>query len=285
MNNVLFLYDTQEEDLARDFKDLLAEFDIKVAMIPLSSNKGKTLQDKEEHYFDSVAGAIFLITPRIESFPSSSVSNEMGQAKQKFKHKPEKVIYLVDKNCTVPTIDQKPYIQFDRNNIRSIVKAITLLTKDLNQAGWFGEKKIEQKEKPVIDIAKYSESIDEKLKEICFDLCIQPNGFIAPTEFDNLLKSKYRMNQQDINFSKIDLTEKELIKYYQPNPPHFAGGWQLISMGWKLVRYEKEEQKKRPISNNPYGLLGLGELPAISTNYAISPKRVGLLSEALRRKK
>jgi hypothetical protein len=150
MNNILFLYDTQEEDLARDFKDLLAEFDINVSMIPLSSNKGKTLQDKEDHYFNSADGAIFLITPGSERmgkfYPSPSVNNEMGQAKQKFKDKPEKVIYLVDKNCTVQVIDQKPYIEFDRNNIRSIVKAITLFIKDLKQAGWFAKNVIEQRE-------------------------------------------------------------------------------------------------------------------------------------------
>lgn len=110
MNNILFLYDTKEEDLARDFKDFFNELNINIEMIPLAPNKGKTLQDKEEHYFDSADGAIFLITPRIENFPSSSVSDEMGQAKQKFKDKPEKVIYLVDKNCTVQVIDQKPYI-------------------------------------------------------------------------------------------------------------------------------------------------------------------------------
>ncbi|MBI4683672.1 MAG: hypothetical protein HY755_00550 [Nitrospirae bacterium] len=290
MNNILLLYDTQEEDLARDFKYLLAEFAIRVTMIPLSSNKGKTLQDKEEHYFDFADGAIFIITPGSyrfgKTFPSPSVCDEMGQAKRKFKDKPEKIIYLVDKNCTLQAIDQKPYIPFDRNDIRSIVKAIILFIKDLKQAGCFGKSKIEQKETPIRDIAKYSESIDEKLKEICFDLSKQPNGFIAPTEFDNLLKAKYRMNQQDINFAKIDLTEKELAKYYQPNPPLFAGGWQLISMGWKLVRYEKEEQKKRQISNHLYGLYdpsALSELPALLTNYVISPKRMGLL-DTLKRK-
>jgi len=150
MNNILLLYDTQEEDLARDFKDLLAELDIEVSMIPLSSNKGKTLQEKEEHYFDFADGAIFIITSgsnRLgKTFPSPSVCEEMGQAKRKFKDKPEKIIYLVDKKCTIPTIDQKSYIPFDRENIRSIVKAITLFIKDLKLAGWFAKKAIEQGE-------------------------------------------------------------------------------------------------------------------------------------------
>ncbi len=146
MNNIQLLYDTQEDDLARDFNDFLNELDVNIEMIPLAPNKCNTLQDKEEHYFDSADGAIFLITPRIESSPSSSVSHEMGQAKQKFKNKPEKVIYLVDNNCTAPTIDQKSYIEFDRDNIRSIVKAVASLIKDLKSAGWFNENATDQQE-------------------------------------------------------------------------------------------------------------------------------------------
>jgi hypothetical protein len=260
MKSILLLYDTQEEDLARDFKDFLNELEVNVEMIPLAPNKGKTLQDKEEHFFDSADGAIFLITPRIESSPSSSVSHEMGQAKQKFKNKPEKVIYLVDKNCTVSTIDQKSYIKFDRDNIRSIIKAITSLIKDLKLAGWLGNKQEEQKEASVIDIAKYAESIDEFLKKICIDLSKQPNGFITFTEFDKLLQFKHNMNQQDINFAKIDLTKKELAAY-RPIPPLSPTGLQLIGKGWELVRYEKEEQKKRQISTHHYGLLDNSPTP------------------------
>ncbi len=288
MNNILFLYDTKEEDLARDFKDFFNELNINIEMISLAHNKGKTLQDKEDHYFDSADGAIFLITPRIENFPSSSVSDEMGQAKQKFKDKPEKIIYLVDKNCTVQVIDQKPYIKFDRNNIRSIVKAITLLIKDLKQSGLLGGKKIEPKETH-IDIVKYSESINETLKKICFDLSKQPNGFITFAEFDNLLKLKHNMNQQDINFAKIDLTKKELVAY-RPNPPLTPTGLQLIGNGWELVRYEIEMEKKKRVSNPSLGLLGnapaISKFPAVSTNYAIPhTKKLGLLTEGLKRKK
>ncbi|MEW6600062.1 MAG: hypothetical protein AB1499_03750 [Nitrospirota bacterium] len=158
MNNILLLYDTQEEDLARDFKDFLSELEIYIKMIPLAPNKGKTLQDKEEHYFDYAAGTIFLITPRTESSPSSSVSHEMGQACQKFRYTPHKVIYLVDKNCTVPTIDQKSYIGFDRDNIRSVIKAITSLIKELKQAGWLSKKMTKQ-----IDLN--DRMIDEQINE------------------------------------------------------------------------------------------------------------------------
>lgn len=284
MNNILFLYDTKEEDLARDFKDFFNELNINIEMISLAHNKGKTLQDKEDHYFDSADGAIFLITPRIENFPSSSVSDEMGQAKQKFKDKPEKIIYLVDKNCTVQVIDQKPYIKFDRNNIRSIVKAITLLIKDLKQSGLLGGKKIEPKETH-IDIVKYSESINETLKKICFDLSDKKNGFINSIDLDNLLQTKYRMRQRDINFTIRTLKKKGLITYLQ-----LYNGWQLSDIGFELVRHEMEIEKKKRASNPFLGLLGnvpaLGGLPAISTNYAIPlTKKLGLLTQELKRKK
>ncbi len=58
-----FIYDTNDKDLARDFKDFISELDFEVTMIPLSPDFGKTLQSKEEHYFESVDGTIFLITP------------------------------------------------------------------------------------------------------------------------------------------------------------------------------------------------------------------------------
>lgn len=257
MSNILLLYDTQEEDLARNYKDYLAELDIKVRMIPLSSDKGKTLQDKEEHYFDSAAGAIFLLTPRTGNAPSSSVAHEMGQAKQKFKNTPEKVIYLKDNNCTVPTIDQKPYISFDRGDIRSNIKANTSLLKNLKQAEWFGKKQVEQKETQ-IDIAKLSESVDGVLKKICVYIGSKPKGVIAESEFDALLKTKYYLNPLDINLTRKKLENKRLLiccSFIQSDSHKLTSGFQLTEVGWKLVEYEKElEDKKRAYKLSP-GLL------------------------------
>lgn len=290
MNSILFLYDTQEKDLARDFVDFLAELDLDIKMIPLSPNQEKTLQTKEEHHFDSVEGAIFLITPGSERlgklFPSPSVADEMGQAKQKFRNQSGKFIYLVDIKCNIQAVDQKPYIPFDRNNIRSIVESITVLIKTLKQSGLFARKKIEPRETPGIDIARYSAEIDDTLKRICFDLSDRPNGFIKIIDFDYLLKTKYKMSNRDTNFTKRDLQTKGLLAYIQT-----YAGWQLTNIGWELVRHEIEMEKKKRASNPPMGLLPglynanvLGSLPsALPTNYAISPKRVGLLSEALRR--
>lgn len=248
MRNILLLYDTNEKDLARDLKDLLAEFNIEILMIPLSPDLGKTLQSKEEHYFDFVDGAIFLITPGSarmgKLFPSPSVADEMGQAKQKFKNTPEKVIYLVDKECSLQAIDQKSYIQFDRKNIRSVLEAIILLIKNLKQIGLFERKKIEHRETPGINISTYSESINDTLKSICFDLSDQPNGSITLSEFDNLLKNKYKMRNRDINFIKRDIQTKGLAAYYNTKTPFLFAGYQLTNVGFELVRYEIREKEK-----------------------------------------
>ena len=136
MANLLLLYDTKERDLARDFKDLLEEFNIgSITMIPLCSDRGFTLEEKERHYFDTADGAIFVITPGSERlgslYPSPSVTHEMGQAKQKFQKKPECVIYLVDELCNLPAIDQKTYIGFKRDDMRSIITTLTQLIKNL----------------------------------------------------------------------------------------------------------------------------------------------------------
>lgn len=142
MANILLLYDMTERDLARDLKDLLEEFNIgTINMIPLSANNGLTLEQKEKHYFDEADGALFLITPGSKRFdeiyPSPSVNHEMGQAKQKFATMPQNVIYLVDGECTLPVIDQKARIIFNRKDIRSVIVALTQIVQDLKAAGLF----------------------------------------------------------------------------------------------------------------------------------------------------
>jgi hypothetical protein len=251
MSTILLLYDTTEKDLARDFRDLLAEFDLSVETIPLSSDLGKTLQSKEEHYLERADGFIFLVTPGSERmgklFRSPSVADEMGQVKQKFKGTPEKVIYLVDKNCNIQAIDQKAYISFDRRDIRTVLEAITLLIRNLKHSGLFKKKEIEQRETPGIDIAEYSKSINPTLKKICYDLSDMPNGFISVIDFDKLLKNNYGMDDRNINFTKGDLQKVGLIFYISPNlekMPYFYGGWRLSNLGFELVRFEIEKSRE-----------------------------------------
>lgn len=275
MGNVLLLYDTTEKDLARDFTDLLAELDLAAKMIPLSPDIGKTLQSKEEHYLNSVEGIVFLITPGSERkgklFPSPSVADEMGQAKQMFKDKPEKVIYLVDNDCNVQAVDQKGYIPFDRKDIRSVIEAVTLLIKNLKEAELIGKRKIEHRETPGIKIAEYSTSIRDELKRICFDLSDQPNGIMTPSSFDELLKNKYKMSNRNINFVKGDIQKTGLARYTQPEPPYFWSGWQLSNIGFELVRYELSIMTQSRASGL-LGLLGQINKPQYKPQYPTLPR-------------
>jgi len=59
----------------------------------------------------------------------------MGRAHELFKDRPEKMIYLVERGCRTPSIDQRCYIEFERGDIRSVISAVTSLVRNLNVAG------------------------------------------------------------------------------------------------------------------------------------------------------
>src|SRR5215510_12142298 len=105
MGRLLLLHDLDDRDFARDLADLLTELDVSVDMIARSRDGGTTLQGKEERYFENIDGALFLITPGSErhgkKYPSPSVADEMGRAKQRFKDEPGRVIYLVESDCNI----------------------------------------------------------------------------------------------------------------------------------------------------------------------------------------
>jgi hypothetical protein len=75
------------------------------------------------------------ITPRSGSDPSPSVSAEIGWAEEKFKRHPERVVFLVENNCTPPTIIQRAYTKFDRSDMRTILQALTEVIKELKHIG------------------------------------------------------------------------------------------------------------------------------------------------------
>ena len=138
VSGLLLLYDTKDKDLARDLRDFLFEVGADVAMIPLEVNLGRTLQDKEAISFEKTDGALFLLTPGADRdglrFPSPSVTDEMGRAKERFRDRPERLLYLVDRDCHVQSVDQKAYIHFTRADMRSVVEAMTLLIRELKAA-------------------------------------------------------------------------------------------------------------------------------------------------------
>lgn len=270
MANILLLYDTKEKDLARDFKDLLEEFNIgSIIMIPLSSDRGFTLEEKERHYFDSAEGALFIITPgseRLGSFyPSPSVTHEMGQAKQRFQKKPECVIYLVDESCNLPAIDQKTYVGFNRNDIRSVIAALTQLIKNLKSASLFRTTPIPTQTKQStqkFDLNAFSISLGDQIRSVLFDMSNGPNGYISDADLTTLLSQKYNLNVQDTNFLKRDLESFKVVIHSITDKPFFMNSWWLSDLGWEIVRIEVEKKKKaeREAMSNLAKILGRGNI-------------------------
>jgi hypothetical protein len=244
-------------------------------MVAVSPDRGLTLEGKEKHYFETANGAIFIITPGSERlgslYPSPSVSHEMGQAKQKFAKKPECVVYLVDKNCNLPTIDQQSSIVFDRSDARSILSALTQLLKDLKSATLFRTAPIptQVESKPRINLEEFCNKLSEQIKQALLDISNLPNGYIGEADLTKLLTSEYQLNMQSINFLKRDLESYDLVVHSVTGQPYFLNGWFLSNLGWDVVRFEvkrKRELERKALNGllgliNPSGGLGALNLP------------------------
>ena len=260
MKHVLLLHDTQELDLARDFKELLEALDVDVELIVAAPDLAATLQEKENEHFERADAAVFLLTPgsarllggatiSTAAFPSPSVAHEMGQAKVRFKKTPGVVVYMVDEDCIVPAIDQKPYIKFKRSDLRSAVQAITQLVRTLKAGGVVlptkrdAQLEAQAKPSPGINIAAISEKVSPQLKQIADDMAGQRNGMYELNALHKLLESKYRFSQKDINFVLGDLQSSGIATYHAPKANRTFAFLGLTSLGWQLVRYEDRKQK------------------------------------------
>ncbi len=243
--NVLLLYEFTEKDLARDLSDFLGELNVgPITMIALSPDKGLTLDAKEQHYFDSAGGALFLITPGSERlgglFPSPSVSHEMGQAKQKFRQKPENVVYLVEQHCNMPAVDQTARIIFDRTDVRSIISALTQVIRNLKAAGIFSASPVRLKaSQSKVTMVEFVAKLNDHIRAVVFDLSQRPNGIINDRDFARLIREKYRLNEQSVNFLKRDLQKFKVVAYQiMAAPPHdHRNIWHLTELGWDVASF------------------------------------------------
>lgn len=186
VGTILLLYDTREKDLIRDLKDLLDEINLRVILIPLSASRGQTLEAKERYYLDRADGALFVLTAGSErlglSYPSPSVCHEMGQAKQKFQHKATSVVYLVEKGCNVPAIDQSAYISFKRGNMRSVLSALTQAIRNFKEAGLFRSAPIPRQmgvQPKKFDIETFCRQLSGRVKAVALELSNRQDGWMT----------------------------------------------------------------------------------------------------------
>ncbi|GEM_PF-2289367 len=261
MGSLLLLYDTLEKDLARDLKDFLEAIRVgSVHMIPLKPNDDATLAEKEARHFEGMDAAIFLLTPGSDrsgsKYPSPSVNHEMGQAKQKFP--PQRVIYLLQKGCNVAAIDQKPYIEFERDNIRSVIDAMTHLVKALAVAGLFPPKNKEAapatKTATKVDIVELANKVSPLAAQYLIFISESSHGFCSSFDVMNRLKL-LKHSQQDINFAIVDLKRLGLIT--ESNLWHY-----ISSAGWDVAKTLTEKIKREGNSyTSALGkrVLGLGD--------------------------
>lgn len=247
MANLLLLYDTLEKDLARDVEELLSELNIgTVIKIATSPDKGLSLEDKENYYIERADGIVFLITPGSERlgnlYPSPSVSEEIGRTKgeEKFKQNRGLVNYFVDTRCNMAAIHQKAYIQFRRDDARSVISAITQLVKNLKDAGLF----------TVPTTARFNnvthqtlfENLDEKIKQVAFYMSNQRESVTNDLDIEKMLMVKYgQITIQDINFIKRDLQLNGIASRIVGEKLDI---WFLTPLGWEIARLDRDQRRK-----------------------------------------
>lgn len=263
---LLLLHDTAEKDLARDLREFLELFELEVVMIVDSPELDATLQNKENQLFKGVSAAVFLLTKGATragvAYPSPSVTHEMGQAQQLFMGAPGLVVYLLEHGCSVPAIDQKPYVQFDRSDMRSVLGALIKLVATLRASGVIlaGETALPEKAtqpSPGIDVRAVAGKISDEIKAVAEDMSGQLNGMFEYIGFTKHLQQKYGMDMQRVNFLLGDLQTHGLAQYYPPKQLGQYAFFGLTSLGWQVVRHEVEKRRVPPWTPTPEEVLAI----------------------------
>jgi len=259
--NLVVLYDTDEAELTGDVVAFLRALDLKVETVVKTSNRGKTLHVKEQDVLDKADVWVFILTPGSsrhgqEGFPSQSVCDEMGRAKERFKNQPERVIYLVDSKCNPQAVDQLAYISFDRDNPRTIIQALTQLVLELRELG--GLKISETPQVP--DVKTVAERTPANIKNALAHIAGLPNASISLADL-NTYTLKAAGNQTEANILKQKLTRYGWIR-------HIPNTWAFVLSQWgcDVVEYER--------GKSPPSFL----LPS-----ALSPGSLSILEQILRK--
>jgi hypothetical protein len=248
MGKLLLLYDTTDKDFARDVFDFAQALDIEVEMIPRATDGGRTLQRKEEDAFEAVEAAVFVITPGSQRngkwFPSPSVADEMGRAKERFKQEPWRLIYLVDAECNIQAVDQIAYIPFTRTDHRVMVEAMTRLILALKDARLFRSAQ-PPAPAPQVDVAVLVKNTPAKLKEICHALAAKPGGVLMWPQFQQLVLEKLDRDQTEANLAVGDLQNRGLIVWLPPVQTNSWAAMRLTPVGFDLVRIERAAARQQ----------------------------------------
>ena len=244
IRKLLLLYDTQEQDFARDLKEFFQGLGIQeVRLIPLEPGRGGTLGDKEKHYLeDSPDLILFHLTPRGQDrVPSPSVSEEMGLVRAKFS--PDRVLYLVNENCKVGAINQKEQIRYKADDPRTIVQALARLVGELKKLGWGGPAGREESTSKLDGVFN---SLSTNERDVLYRISHQDEGTIEESTLKQLLVERYGLNGQAINLFFRSMKSNKLLKW---GVGTHCAYWQLDDQGWKVVELEIGKRKETRIKN------------------------------------
>lgn len=137
MSRILELYDTDETLLANSLRDFLESLRLDVIMIPREPHNGRPLGTKAWEFFRHADGAVFLLTPgcarKGRQYPSPSVVDELRLAEERFRRNPERVIYLKDRECNLPPVNMRSWIEFSRPHLN--LSTGTELIRELKASG------------------------------------------------------------------------------------------------------------------------------------------------------
>ena len=162
----------------------------------------------------------------------------MGRAKALYKNRPQAIVYMVQRGCSIQAVDQRGYNAFDPADMRSVVQAIAQLVRDLRAAGALGPLVPDVPAPKPPSIEAIAANVPSALKEICWRLSEQPVGSMDNARFGHVLRYEMNMTQQEANFASRDVRAYGLVTFTN------FGTWMLTQLGWDLVRFESTTRPK-----------------------------------------
>jgi len=238
---LVLLHDTDVSDFAGDILGFLQALGLNVSTVMLAPNQGRTLAEKERAVLNQAEGYIFLLTPGSQrhgqdGFASQSVCDELGKADVRFAATPAKVIYLADSRWRAHGIFQKAYIEFNRTDHRSMVRAMRDLVKDLRTAGAFAPPPPAAAKAPTI--AEVAERTPFEIKKALKFFAEAKDTIVSDEGLTWYLRQNTK-NQTDANLLKRDLVGREWIK-------RAGSSYFLSPIGMEVVRYERDKPPPPP---------------------------------------
>lgn len=142
-----FLSHGKYPDILALVERFLIELDITPVVVEKQPDVGPSLDEKVRHYMQQCVCTIVLATPddKVERYwqPRQNVIKEAAMAQEMM---PEKVIYMKEKRTRLPSLVNRPYIQFE---LKRLDYSLVQLTSNLSHLGLIGQSNVGYIQTPV----------------------------------------------------------------------------------------------------------------------------------------